>query len=51
MVPSAFDPTVLRELADDGNQDALDRLAELADASGDVEQLNPDPPSGDLVGV
>jgi hypothetical protein len=30
---------MLRRLADDGNEDAADRLAELAAERGDLEQL------------
>lgn len=34
-----FDRDTLRELADEGNETALDRLADLADASGDLGEL------------
>jgi hypothetical protein len=34
------DRDVLRALADEGNEKALDRLADLADLRGDVEELN-----------
>ncbi|MFD4370927.1 hypothetical protein [Streptomyces sp. NPDC058486] len=34
------DRETLRELADAGNEKALDRLADLADASGDVDALS-----------
>jgi hypothetical protein len=37
---SQSDRDVLREFADAGNQDALDRLADLAHARGDVHELN-----------
>ncbi|MGV8910194.1 MAG: hypothetical protein ACOH1Y_14530 [Propionicimonas sp.] len=30
----------LRDLADNGNEDALDRLADLADERGDLAELN-----------
>jgi hypothetical protein len=33
------DRSVLRRLADDGNEDAADRLAELAAERGDLEEL------------
>src|SRR5437763_16383703 len=33
------DYETLRALADEGNETALDRLADLADARGDVEEL------------
>ena len=33
------DRSVLRRLADDGNEEAADRLAELAAARGDLEEL------------
>lgn len=33
------DRNTLRALADDGNEKALDRLAQLADADGDAEGL------------
>lgn len=35
-----FDREVLRELADGGNETALDRLADLADAAGDLQELS-----------
>ncbi len=34
------DRDTLRVLADDGNEKALDLLAELADSSGDVDELS-----------
>ena len=34
-----FDRSVLRRLADDGNEEAADRLAELAAERGDLEEL------------
>jgi hypothetical protein len=34
------DRETLRALADEGNEKALDRLADLADERGDVEELN-----------
>jgi hypothetical protein len=34
------DREVLRALADEGNERALDRLAELADARNDLDELN-----------
>lgn len=34
------DRETLRELADEGNETALDRLADLADAAGDVVELS-----------
>src|SRR3954447_22571086 len=40
MTSPNLDRQVLRELADGGNETALDRLADLADADGDVEQLS-----------
>ncbi|MET9877378.1 hypothetical protein ABZZ36_22485 [Actinacidiphila glaucinigra] len=39
MVNTNFDRETLRELADAGNETALDRLADLADAAGDTEGL------------
>lgn len=35
-----FDKETLRELADAGNEAALDRLADLADAAGDLQELS-----------
>ena len=35
-----FDRDILRELADEGNERALDRLADLADARGDLAELS-----------
>ncbi|WP_234431586.1 hypothetical protein [Streptomyces griseus] len=35
-----FDRDTLRELADEGNEMALDRLADLADAAGDLGELS-----------
>jgi hypothetical protein len=35
-----LDRETLRDLADEGNETALDRLAELADAEGDIEALS-----------
>lgn len=40
MVQDSFDRQTLRELADEGNEKALDRLADLADQSDDVEELS-----------
>ncbi|WP_173091517.1 hypothetical protein [Actinomadura verrucosospora] len=37
---TALDRNTLRALADEGNEQALDRLADLADARGDMEELN-----------
>ncbi|WP_345175168.1 hypothetical protein [Streptomyces lavendulae] len=34
-----FDRETLRELADEGNETALDRLADMADAAGDLGEL------------
>ena len=34
------DRETLRALADEGNEKALDRLADLADARGDLEELS-----------
>lgn len=34
------DRDTLRELADEGNETALDRLADLADAAGDLGELS-----------
>jgi len=34
------DRETLRTLADEGNEQALDRLADLADERGDVEELS-----------
>ena len=36
---NASDRSVLRRLADDGNEEAADRLAELAAKRGDLEEL------------
>jgi hypothetical protein len=36
MANKDFDRETLRELADEGNETALDRLADLADADGDL---------------
>jgi hypothetical protein len=36
----AVDRDTLRALADEGNETALDRLADLADARGDLNELN-----------
>jgi hypothetical protein len=36
---SESDRSVLRRLADDGNEDAAERLAELAAERGDLEEL------------
>ncbi|MFH8576587.1 hypothetical protein [Streptomyces zaomyceticus] len=35
-----IDRETLRELADEGNETALDRLADLADAAGHLEELS-----------
>jgi hypothetical protein len=35
-----FDRETLRALADEGNEKALDRLADLADERGDLEELS-----------
>ena len=40
MANMTFDRDTLRALADEGNQTALDRLADLADARGDLDELN-----------
>ncbi|MEU1620685.1 hypothetical protein ABZ479_25710 [Streptomyces sp. NPDC005722] len=40
MVNTHFDRETLRELADAGNETALDRLADLADAAGNTEELS-----------
>lgn len=40
MTEVKFDRASLRALADEGNETALDRLADLADARGDVDELN-----------
>ncbi|MHB1434077.1 MAG: hypothetical protein ACYCVZ_18425 [Streptosporangiaceae bacterium] len=40
MVNRNFDRATLRELADEGNETALDRLADLADARGDIDELS-----------
>jgi hypothetical protein len=39
MAHSTADRETLRALADDGNEQALDRLADLADERGDVDEL------------
>ncbi|MEU8942592.1 hypothetical protein OHU17_05915 [Streptomyces goshikiensis] len=36
----SFDRETLRELADEGNETALDRLADMADATGDLGELS-----------
>lgn len=40
MVQDSFDRQTLRELADEGNEKALDRLADLADQRDDVDELS-----------
>jgi hypothetical protein len=40
MTDSAADRDTLRAWADEGNEQALDRLADLANDTGDVEELN-----------
>ncbi|MEE1808122.1 hypothetical protein [Streptomyces sp. BE133] len=40
MVSENFDRETLRALADEGNETALDRLADLADARADLEELS-----------
>src|SRR5215469_16741354 len=40
MAKMTFDRGTLRALADEGNESALDRLADLADARGDLGELN-----------
>jgi hypothetical protein len=40
MEHEGFDRQTLRELADGGNEQALDRLAELADQRDDVDELS-----------
>ncbi len=40
MVSANFDRQTLRDLADGGNETALDRLADLADKDGDLEELS-----------
>lgn len=40
MTRSTHDRETLRALADEGNEQALDRLADLADARGDVAELS-----------
>ena len=40
MANMTFDRDTLRALAGEGNQTALDRLADLADARGDLDELN-----------
>ncbi|MEU7392675.1 hypothetical protein [Streptomyces tanashiensis] len=39
MTNKNIDRETLRALADEGNETALDRLADLADADGDLEEL------------
>lgn len=40
MTSSSPDRETLRALADDGNEKALDRLADLADGRGDLDELS-----------
>lgn len=40
MVTANLDRETLRALADEGNETAMDRLADLADARGDVDELS-----------
>ena len=40
MTNPTFDRETLRALADEGNEKALDRLADLADERGDTAELN-----------
>ena len=40
MTGTNLDPDTLRALADEGNEKALDRLADLADARGDLAELS-----------
>lgn len=40
MTAGAADRDTLRALADEGNERALDRLADLADARGDLDELH-----------
>ncbi|MFF3128319.1 hypothetical protein ACFVRD_39955 [Streptomyces sp. NPDC057908] len=40
MTNTKVDRETLRELADEGNETALDRLADLADAAGDLTELS-----------
>jgi len=40
MTDHDFDEDTLRGLADEGNETALDRLADLADARGDLDALS-----------
>lgn len=40
MTNMKLDRDTLRALADEGNEKALDRLADLADADGDLAELN-----------
>ncbi|WP_329462180.1 hypothetical protein [Streptomyces sp. NBC_01431] len=40
MTNTNIDRDTLRELADEGNETALDRLADLADAAGDLGELS-----------
>ncbi|MFJ6465154.1 hypothetical protein ACIQM0_29695 [Streptomyces sp. NPDC091387] len=40
MANTNIDRDTLRELADQGNETALDRLADLADAAGEVGELS-----------
>jgi hypothetical protein len=44
--PVNADRDTLRALADEGNEMALDRLADLADQGGDLEELNDLPDEG-----
>ena len=39
-VTTRFDRETLRALADEGNEKALDRLADLADERGDLDELS-----------
>ena len=40
MAPSSFDRQTLRDLADEGNEAAQDRLADLADGDDDLNELS-----------
>jgi len=40
MTNTNIDRETLRELADEGNETALDRLADLVDAAGDLGELS-----------
>ena len=40
MANTNVDRETLRELADEGNETALDRLADLADSAGDLGELS-----------